>query len=51
MVLVSAHCLRMLYISRIENEKGLCTYILYMHIAPIHSQHSIYIMFGEVLKL
>ena len=24
--------------SRVENEKGLCAYILYMHIAPFHSQ-------------
>ena len=27
-----------LYISRVENEKGLCAYIIYMHIAPFHSQ-------------
>ena len=25
-------------ISRVENENGLCAYILYMHIAPFHSQ-------------
>ena len=29
------------YISRVENEKGLCAYIIYMHIAPFHSQPSI----------
>ena len=28
-------------ISRVENEKGLCAYILYMHIAPFNSQLSI----------
>ena len=25
------------HISRVENEKGLCAYIIYMHIAPFHS--------------
>ena len=29
-------------ISRIENEKGLCAYIFYKHIAPFHSRPSIY---------
>ena len=29
-----------LYKSRVENEKGLCAYILYMHIAPFHFQPS-----------
>ena len=28
-------------ISRVENEKGLCAYILYMHIAPFNTQLSI----------
>ena len=28
-------------ISRVENEKGLCAYILYMRIAPFHSQPTI----------
>ena len=32
------HC-----ILRYENEKGLCAYILYMHITPSHSQTSIFI--------
>ena len=34
------------FISRVENEKGLCAYIIYMHIAPFHSQPSIYVAIG-----
>ena len=31
------------FVLRVKNEKGLCVYILYMHIAPFHSQPSIYV--------
>ena len=36
--LIEAVLVRVLKISRVENEKGLCAYIIYMHIAPFYSQ-------------
>ena len=37
--------LQSMTIAKVENEKGLCAYILYMHIAPCHFQSSICLSF------
>ena len=37
--------------SGVENEKGLCAYIIYMHIVPFHSQPLIVVMLYFLLTM